>query len=120
MYEDKAREVLTGLGMTYDEATNFIQGVKRGMKARREGKSIPWSQVKRDLGLDEEGEKAARKQWTMNCLLAGVELARLVRGNKLQEATDYLVNLTSELTTIDINYLMNRIIEMVAKWEESE
>jgi len=53
------------------------------------------------------------KQWTMNCVLAGVKVRQLVEENKLQEATDYLANLTSELTTVDLNYLMQRVIDEV-------
>jgi len=59
----------------------------------------------------------ADKQWTMNCILAGVEVAQLVRENKLQGATDYLTNLTSELTTVDIEYLMKRVYAMITKKE---
>lgn len=55
------------------------------------------------------------KQWTMNCVLAGVKVRQLVEENKLQEATDYLTNLTSELTTIDLNYLMQRIVDEVTE-----
>ena len=29
----------------------FMAGVRRGLKERREGRLIPWSEVKRDLGL---------------------------------------------------------------------
>jgi len=49
----------------------------------------------------------------MNCVLAGVKVRQLVEENKLQEATDYLANLTSELTTVDLNYLMQRVIDEV-------
>ena len=29
----------------------FMAGVRRGLKERREGRLIPWSEVKRELGL---------------------------------------------------------------------
>lgn len=57
----------------------------------------------------------ADKQWTMNCILAGVELGRLLKENKLQGATDHLVNLTSELTTTDLDYLITRALAVLAR-----
>lgn len=55
MADDKALEVLRELGMTDEEAVAFVDGVKEGLKARREGRVQPWSQVKRELGITEEG-----------------------------------------------------------------
>lgn len=53
--EGRALEVLKGFGMTDEEADTFIKGVKEGLKARREGRVQPWSQVKRELGITDEG-----------------------------------------------------------------
>lgn len=57
----------------------------------------------------------ADKQWTMNCILAGVEAGRLLKEHKLQGATDYLTSLTSELTTADIEYLITRAYAIATK-----
>ncbi len=45
MAEGKALVVLMELGMTGEEAAEFIEGVKRGLKARREGRGWPWDEV---------------------------------------------------------------------------
>ena len=54
MSDETARKVLLHWGLTDNEATEFIGGVKRGAKVRNEGRMLPWSQVKKELGLDEE------------------------------------------------------------------
>lgn len=51
MSEEKAREILKQQGMTETEAQEFIDGCKRGLQARREGKVKHWSQVKKELGI---------------------------------------------------------------------
>lgn len=53
----------------------------------------------------------ADKQWTMNCVLAGAEVLRLVGGKKLVEAGKKLEELSSELTKEDVDYLLLRIIK---------
>lgn len=63
MTVDKALEVLKELGMTDEEAATFIDGVKKGLKARREGKVRPWEEVKRELGITEEGG-GSHGSWT--------------------------------------------------------
>ena len=55
MGEEEAIKILRDQGMSQEEAEDFIAGVKRGLKARREGDRIPWSKIKKELGLDEEG-----------------------------------------------------------------
>jgi len=51
MGEKEAIEILKSQGMTQAEAEDFVKGIKRGLKARREGDRIPWSQVKKELGI---------------------------------------------------------------------
>jgi len=51
MAEDKALAVLKELGMTDEEAAEFVEGVKRGLKARREGKVVHWSELVKELNL---------------------------------------------------------------------
>lgn len=45
------KEILMGQGMTEIEAEDFIEGCKKGLKTRREGKVIPWSQLKKELDI---------------------------------------------------------------------
>ena len=52
MGEKEAIEILKQKGMTQEEAEEFVEGIKRGIKARREGKMSPWSEVKKELGID--------------------------------------------------------------------
>ena len=52
MSEEKATEVLKELGFSDEEAREFIEGCKRGLKAAREGKVKPWAQVKKELGIE--------------------------------------------------------------------
>ena len=49
--ELKAIGVLKSQVMTQAEAEDFVKGIKRGLKARREGNMIPWSQVKKELNI---------------------------------------------------------------------
>lgn len=51
MSEEKAMEILKQQGMTDAEARDFIDGCKKGLKAAREGKVKPWSEVKKELGI---------------------------------------------------------------------
>lgn len=55
----------------------------------------------------------ADKQWTMNCVLAGIKLSQLIREDRMQEAVKYLGNLTSEFSTVDVNYLLSIILAML-------
>lgn len=72
----------------------------------------PYSQTQRM-----EVKPMADKEWTMNCILAGVEAGLQVKANKLQKATECLANLTSELTTLDIQYLLTRVLDILKKDE---
>ena len=48
------------------------------------------------------------KAWTMNCVLAGANVQRML--DKGEEAVrDYIRNLSSELEPVDIEYLMRRL-----------
>lgn len=47
----EAIEILKQRGMTQEEAEEFVKGIKRGLKARREDKVIPWSEVKKELKI---------------------------------------------------------------------
>lgn len=49
--QSETKEILMGQGMTEVEAEDFIAGIKRGVKATKEGKTVPWSKVKEDLTL---------------------------------------------------------------------
>ena len=52
MAEEGTMEILKQQGMSEEEAQEFIDGCKRGLKAAREGKVQPWAQVKKELGID--------------------------------------------------------------------
>lgn len=55
------------------------------------------------------------KNWTMNCILFGAKLAKLAdRANK-DEAIKEILNLSSELTVEDANYIWNRLREEYAR-----
>lgn len=49
------------------------------------------------------------KQWTMNCVLTGAELQRLVDEGKFTEAKVKLRELSSELDQETVEYLLRRI-----------
>ncbi|MBA7599364.1 hypothetical protein ES703_06396 [subsurface metagenome] len=49
------------------------------------------------------------KQWTMNCILAGAEVADLLLAGEEQRAREVLTNLTSELKPEDVDYLLQRL-----------
>jgi len=93
MGEKEAIEILKGQGMTQAEAEDFVEGVKRGIKARREGDRIPWSQVKKELGIDQQDSGAP----TVYCPKDGERvpiwycLGSLTQG---REACPYLVKAT--------------------------
>ena len=53
----------------------------------------------------------AGRQWTMNCVITGAAVLRLVMDKKLVAAGRKLEELTSELTKEDIDYLLLRIIK---------
>lgn len=48
---EKALPVLMGRGMTEDEAWEFIDGIRKGIIDRKEGKVRLWTEVKKELGL---------------------------------------------------------------------
>jgi len=49
--------------------------------------------------------------WTMNCVIAGAKVCKLVQELKLLEARELLADLTSELTPLEVDYLLNRVKE---------
>ena len=53
----------------------------------------------------------ADKQWTMNCVLAGAAIQRLIDEGQIDAARKKLEELSSELDGTDVNYLMTRIID---------
>ncbi len=55
MGEVEAVEILKGQGMSQEEAEDFIAGMKRGITSMHKGDRIPWSELKKELGLTEEG-----------------------------------------------------------------
>lgn len=57
----------------------------------------------------------ADKQWTMNCILAGIEVGRLLELGDFDKVRDYLKNLTSELAPNDIEYLITRAYAISTK-----
>ena len=50
--------------------------------------------------------------WTMNCLICGAEVKKLLNDGKTQEAKDKLSELTSEFTSIEIDYVITRLKEL--------
>ena len=52
-------------------------------------------------------------QWTMNCLLAGAKLRRLVMKADTEGARELLRNLTSELDEPTIEYILKRVKEVI-------
>ena len=48
---EKALPVLMGRGMTEEEAWEFIDGIRKGLIARREGKVRLWDEIKKELNL---------------------------------------------------------------------
>ena len=69
--EEKAMKILREQGMSEEEARDFIEGCKEGLRARREGKVRPWSQVKKELGIE-----------VPNRLLTDEEMYKLLGGDK--------------------------------------
>lgn len=57
----------------------------------------------------------ADKQWTTNCILAGIEVGRLLDLGEFDKVRDYLKNLTSELTPNEIEYLITRAYAVQTK-----
>lgn len=57
----------------------------------------------------------ANKQWTMNCILAGIKVGRLLDLKEFDEVRAYLKSLTSELTPNDIEYLITRAYAISTK-----
>ena len=49
--------------------------------------------------------------WTMNCVIAGATVCKLIQELKLKEARELLAGLTSELTPNEVDYLLNRVKE---------
>ncbi len=52
----------------------------------------------------------ADKQWTMNCVLAGAEIQRLLDKGEMPAARKKLEELSSELDQETISYLLHRIV----------
>lgn len=48
---EKALPVLMAKGMSEEEAWAFLDGIYKGIVARREGKVRLWSEVKKELGI---------------------------------------------------------------------
>ena len=48
-------------------------------------------------------------QWTMNCILFGTEIIKLVKEGKDKEVKDELKNLTSEIDDQTAEYLLTRL-----------
>jgi len=53
MGDKEALEIMKEHGMTPEEAEDALKGIKEGVKDVYEGRVIPWSQVKKELGLKE-------------------------------------------------------------------
>lgn len=51
MSEEKAREILKKEGMSDIEAQEFIDGIRKGVRACKEGRMQLWSEVKKELGI---------------------------------------------------------------------
>ena len=51
------------------------------------------------------------KQWTMNCVLAGAEIQRLLDKGEMPAARKKLEELSSELDHETVMYLLHRIID---------
>lgn len=49
--KEKALPVLMAKGMSEEEAWAFLDGIYKGIVARREGKVRLWSEVKKELGI---------------------------------------------------------------------
>lgn len=54
MGEKEAIEILKGQGMSQEEAEDFIAGTKKGLQEIHEGKVKSWSQIKKELGIDQQ------------------------------------------------------------------
>lgn len=52
MGEEKAREILRNKGMSEVEIQKFLDGIKKGVKAFREGKFKSWGEVKKELNIE--------------------------------------------------------------------
>lgn len=48
---DRSREILKQQGMTDTEIDDCIKGIKKGMRAFREGRFKAWAHVKKELGI---------------------------------------------------------------------
>ena len=53
----------------------------------------------------------AGKEWTMNCVLLGAKVGKLMEEGKVEEAREQLTDLTSELSVPDVIYLLRRVQE---------
>ena len=42
-------DILMAKGMTKDEALEFIEGIRQGIKELKEGKVRPWPEIKREV-----------------------------------------------------------------------
>ena len=50
--------------------------------------------------------------WTMNCVLFGAKIIRLIEAGKLDEAKNEIKNLTSEFDDKTADYLIMRLQEL--------
>ena len=58
-----------------------------------------------------KASKAWMKTWTMNCVLLGAKVRKLLDEGKEDEARQHLKELTSEFEPEDIDYLLFRLRE---------
>ena len=50
--------------------------------------------------------------WTMNCILFGAKIIKLINEGKKQEALSEIKNLSSEFDDTSAEYLVNRLSEI--------
>lgn len=53
MGEKEAKEILKQQGMTEGEAQDFIEGIKRGVEDYRRGRVRRWSEIKKELNIED-------------------------------------------------------------------
>jgi len=58
---------------------------------------------------------ATKNSWTINCLIAGVETYRLILGGKEDLAREKIRDLSSELSSQEIDYSMMRLKKLARK-----
>ena len=50
--------------------------------------------------------------WTMNCILFGIKVAKLIKEGKEKEALAEIKNLSSEFDDVSANYLIERLAQL--------